>query len=92
MLIGGLLPVFNKKRAPLLEKTKFKKCDYTHEREWRIPHDLSLEYSDIAFIILNDYKDMAQVPKELKDAIGRDKFLLMDNYTKIETLWPVHRL
>jgi hypothetical protein len=25
MLIGGLLPVFNKKRAPLLEKTKFKK-------------------------------------------------------------------
>lgn len=74
------------------EKTKFKKCDYTHEREWRIPHDLSFEYSDIAFIILNDYKDMAQFPKELKDAIGRDKFLLMDNYTKIETLWPVHRL
>lgn len=35
---------------------------------------------------------MAQFPKELKDAIGRDKFLLMDNYTKIETLWPVHRL
>ena len=58
------------------EKTKFKKCDYTHEREWRIPHDLSFEYSDIAFIILNDYKDMAQFPKELKDAIGRDKFLL----------------
>ena len=27
-----------------------------------------------------------------KDAIGREKFLLMDNYTRIEKLWPVHIL
>ena len=27
-----------------------------------------------------------------KDDIGRDKFLLMENYKKIEELWPVHKL
>lgn len=74
------------------EECDFDVCDYTHEREWRIPHDLVFDYEDIEFIVLKDYKDMAQFPKDLKDAIGREKFLLMDNYTKIETLWPVHRL
>lgn len=74
------------------EECKFGVCDYTHEREWRVPHDLTFDYDDIEFIVLKDYKDMAQFPKPLKDAIGRDKFLLMDNYTKIEELWPVHKL
>lgn len=69
-----------------------KKCDYTHEREWRIAHDLDFEYNDIAFIVLPDYQTMARFPQHLKDAIGRDKFLLMDNYKKIEELWPVHKL
>ena len=50
------------------------------------------DYSDIAFVVLNSYKDMAQFPADLKDAIGREKFLLMDNYTRIEKLWPVHIL
>lgn len=35
---------------------------------------------------------MAMFPQDLKDAIGRDTFLLMDNYTRIEELWPVHNL
>lgn len=74
------------------QKKTFTTCDYTHEREWRVPHDLSFEYSQIEFIILDKYEDMAKFPKELKDAIGRDKFLLMDNYKMIEKLWPVHNL
>lgn len=69
-----------------------KKCDYTHEREWRIANDLNFEYSDIEFIVLPDYEAMARFPRELKDNIGRDKFLLMDNYKKIEELWPVHKI
>ena len=73
-------------------KVKFIDCDYLHEREWRVPHDLSFEYQQIEFVILNTYEDMAQFPKELKDAIGREKFLLMDNYKMIEKLWPVHNL
>ncbi len=70
----------------------FKLCDYSHEREWRVAHDLTFDYTDIEFVILKDYKSMAMFPQDLKDAIGRDKFLLMDNYTRIEELWPVHNL
>lgn len=69
----------------------FKICDYTHEREWRVPHNLKFEYSDIEFIVLKNYEDMAKFPKNFKDEIGREKFLLMDNYTKVEKLWPVHK-
>ena len=67
-------------------------CDYSHEREWRVPHDFPFEYPDIEFIILDTYADLAKFPKELKDAIGREKFILMDNYKLIEKLWPVHIL
>jgi len=73
-------------------KTTFKSvCDYTHEREWRVPHDLPFDYSNVAFIILKNYTDMAKFPKEFKDSIGRDKFILVDDYKNIEKLWPVHK-
>jgi hypothetical protein len=67
-------------------------CDYSHEREWRVPHEFPFEYNQVEFIILNTYKDMAAFPQDLKDAIGREKFILMDNYRLIEKLWPVHNL
>lgn len=66
--------------------------DYSHEREWRVPHDFRFEYHQIAFVVVATYEDMAQFPKELKDQIGRDKFLIMDIYKNIERLWPVHNL
>jgi hypothetical protein len=68
---------------------KNRTVDYSHEREWRVPTDLDFEYEDIAFIVLNDYRDMAKFPQLLKDKIGRDKFLLMENYRNIERLWPL---
>jgi hypothetical protein len=73
-------------------KKRFPTCDYTHEREWRVPHDLPFEYNQIEFVILDKYEDMAKFPQALKDSIGREKFLLMDNYKMIEKLWPVHNL
>jgi hypothetical protein len=74
----------------LNSKVKFDTCDFSHEREWRVPHDLVFEYHHIEFIVLNKYEDMAKFPRDLKDSIGRDKFLLMDNYKMVEKLWPVH--
>jgi len=68
----------------------FSTVDFSHEREWRVPHDFPFEYRDVAFIILKDYHDMAAFSKDLKDAIGRDKFILIDNYEHVEKLWPVH--
>jgi len=66
--------------------------DYSHEREWRVPHDLVFELEKVAFVIVNSYEDMAQAPKELKDAIGRENWLIMSNYEKIEKFWPLHQL
>lgn len=64
--------------------------DYTHEREWRVPHDFTFDIQRLSFVILDTYADMAKFPRELKDAIGREKFILMDVYRKIEELWPTH--
>ena len=71
---------------------KGKFIDYTHEREWRVPQDLNFKISDVAFVIVASYEDMAKAPKDLKDAIGRNNWLIMDNYEKIEQLWPIHRI
>ena len=71
---------------------KPKSIDYSHEREWRVPHDLDFKLKDVVFVIVASYDDMAKAPKLLKDGIGRDNWLLMDNYEKIEALWPVHKL
>ena len=66
--------------------------DYSHEREWRVPHDFTFELDQVEFVVLKTYEDMAQFPKHLKDSIGRENFLLMDVYKTIEPLWPVHNL
>src|SRR5216683_760971 len=65
--------------------------DFSHEREWRIPHDFTFEFSQIEFVIVDKYGDVARFPKDLKDAIGREKFLIMEVYKRIESLWPVHK-
>lgn len=89
---GTLVDKLKKESAETGRPKEVKTVDYTHEREWRVPHDLTFEYNQIEFIILDTYKDMAIFPENLKDQIGRDKFLLMDNYKTIERLWPVHNL
>lgn len=73
------------------EESKYQLCDYSQEREWRVPGDLSFSYKDIAFIVIKDYADIADFPKEYVNAIGHDKFIIMNNYRKIEDLWPVHK-
>lgn len=78
-----------------LKGTEFlhgKTVDYSHEREWRIPHDFSFDPTKVPFIILDTYEDMAKFPSHLKDAIGRQNFILMDMYRKIEELWPTHQM
>jgi len=71
---------------------KAKDIDFSHEREWRIPHDLVFDLSKVSFVIVDTYEDMAQAPKELKDAIGRENWLIMSNWERVEKLWPVHQV
>ena len=65
--------------APKFHRDRYygsKRCiDYTHEREWRVPRDLKFTPQKVAFVIVNKYEDMAKLSKEVKDTIGRDKFL-----------------
>ena len=65
-------------------------CDYTNEREWRIPHDFEFDLTEVEFITVARYEDEAQMPTHLKDAIGRANILLMDNYSRVNALWPWH--
>ena len=69
-----------------------KTVDYSHEREWRIPHNFTFEYSQVEFVVVKSYEDMARFPKPLKDAIGRNRFILVEIYQNIESLWPTHIL
>ena len=67
-------------------------CDYTYEREWRVARDLTFTLAEVAFVTVDTYEDMAKAPKPLKDAIGRENWVILSNYRKIEQLWPQHRL
>jgi len=66
--------------------------DFSHEREWRVPHDFKFQYGQVEFVVVDTYEDVAKLPKELKDQIGRERFLIMDVYRQIERLWPTHLL
>ncbi|MDE3178839.1 MAG: terminase [Acidobacteriota bacterium] len=80
-----------KKDLPCWQKFK-DSLDFSHEREWRVPHNLTFHCSDVAFVIVNSYEDLARMPKPIKDGLGRQKFLIMDIYRQIEKLWPTHML
>lgn len=85
-------PSYRPKTLRGKEHLSGKTVDYSHEREWRVPHNFLFEHSAIQFVVLKSYEDMARFPKPLKDAIGRDKFILVEVYRNIESLWPTHIL
>jgi len=69
-----------------------KPIDYSHEREWRVPHDFTFLLPQVAFVIVPNYDVVAKFPAALKDGIGRNNFIMIENYSQIEKLWPVHIL
>ena len=83
-------PSYRPKKEGWNKPLNGKTIDYTHEREWRVPHDFSFDFSSVQFVLLPNYQEMAKFPSELKDAIGREKFILVDVYKHIESLWPTH--
>lgn len=62
--------------------------DFSHEREWRAPNGLRFEYADVQFVIVRDFDDLGALPDEAVSAIGKDRFLAMNNYRRVEELWP----
>ena len=68
----------------------FPTVDFSHEREWRVPHDYPFLLDDVEFVVVKEYNDVARFPQNLINAIGVEKFIIMDNYRFVEKLWPVH--
>jgi len=66
--------------------------DFSHEREWRVPRDLEFSADHVQFVLVDTYEDMAQAPKDLKDSVGREKWIIMSVYRRIEEIWPTHQL
>jgi hypothetical protein len=67
-----------------------KSIDYTHEREWRVPHDFTFKVDDIQFIVVAKNSDIEQIANKIKWKIPKEKFLSIEMYKKIENLWPTH--
>jgi hypothetical protein len=83
-------PAYRPKTDKYSKQLGGKTIDYAHEREWRVPHDFRFEHDQVQFVVLPDYETMAKFPGPLKDAVGREKFILVDVYRHIEALWPTH--
>lgn len=47
--------------------------------------------SDISFIILKSQIDLQEFNNYIQK-IGIDKVIIMDEYKKIESLWPTHKV
>lgn len=83
-------PTYRPQSEKFKKQLSGKSIDFAHEREWRVPHDFTFEYDQVQFVVLPGYAEMARFPKKLKDAVGREKFILVDVYKHIEKLWPTH--
>ena len=83
-------PSYRPKSLKFQQPLSGKTVDYSHEREWRVPHDFTFKLGQVEFVLMGTYEDMAKFPKQLKDSIGREKFILFDVYQNIEKLWPTH--
>lgn len=91
-LVTPFWPEYRPDKLKADEFLSGKTVDYSHEREWRVPHSFQFDLARVPFVILDTYDDMAKFPSKLKDAIGRQKFILMDMYRTIEQLWPTHQV
>ena len=59
-------PFWPEYRPPKLRGSEHlggKTVDYSHEREWRIPHDFKFQHDQVEFVIVDTYEDLAKVPK-----------------------------
>ncbi|KAA6336097.1 hypothetical protein EZS27_015724 [termite gut metagenome] len=64
-------PSYRKQREVVRDKIRFSsEVDYSHEREWRVPQNLSFDYSDLSFVIVKQYDDIARIGTSIINAIG----------------------
>jgi hypothetical protein len=65
--------------------------DFSYEREWRLPHELTFKINKVKIVILKSHNDLASFPSWLLDQL-KGKIVIMDVYDCIEKFWPTHRV
>lgn len=84
------VPFYAPKRVKEQEPFDGRAIDYSHEREWRVLDDFRFEYKEIQFVVLEKIEDLDSIPESIVNEIGKDNFLFINIYKRIEELWPTH--
>ncbi|MFC2050784.1 hypothetical protein ACFLTN_06370 [Chloroflexota bacterium] len=62
--------------------------DWCHEREWRLPHELEFQHSDIEYLIVHSIADANEIVETFgTEVIPRNKILVMEVYRTIRSAW-----
>lgn len=73
------------------QHSRYGRIDFTKEREWRVPSNLSFSLDDVEFVIVPSAEEMRRMwdaSDEIREGLPEDKWLFMNNYEQIERLWP----
>lgn len=62
--------------------------DWIHEREWRLPCDLTFVDAEVEYIIVDSVADVEELINTFgTDRIPRSKFIVMEVYRNIQEAW-----
>ena len=53
---------------------------------------MNFEYQDIELVLVGSYADMESISEDLKNKVGKEKFIILNQYEKVESLWPIHKI
>jgi hypothetical protein len=62
--------------------------DYLHEREWRLPSQLSFEYSDLEYVLVKSIEEATSVVHRIGAAnLPEKKLIPLNTYEEIRKAW-----
>ncbi|MBM3538638.1 MAG: hypothetical protein FJX55_12495 [Alphaproteobacteria bacterium] len=63
--------------------------DFVHEREWRVPNDLTFDYSSVEFVVVSKTDDVRVVSQEIGlNQIPANRYIVMDQYELVKKHGP----
>lgn len=64
------------------------KIDYLHEREWRLPTELSFEYGNLEYVLVKSLEDATSVVRTIgSQSLPEKKLIPLDTYEEIQRAW-----
>jgi len=63
--------------------------DFVHEREWRVPNDLTFDYSSVEFVVVSTTDDVRVVSQQIGlNQIPANRYIVMDQYELVKKHGP----